>query len=107
MTEIEYYKKIALSRTSVTLAGLGYDSFRLVGIWVSLLNILVFCGFYCLIYLHNMGFMYRLWETLTFGTVPVIEKGTGLDKPVSSYLYVNDTIMYCTLKHCTVLFFSL
>lgn len=55
MTEIEYYKKIALSRTSVTLAGLGYDSFRLVGIWVLLLNIPVFCGFYCWLYLYNIG----------------------------------------------------
>ena len=56
---------------------------------------------------YTIWVLYRLWETLTFGTVPVIEKGTGLDKPVSSYLYVNDTIMYCTVTHCTVLFFSL
>jgi hypothetical protein len=28
LTHVEYYRKIASSRTSVTLAGLGYDSFR-------------------------------------------------------------------------------
>ncbi|KAJ1443038.1 hypothetical protein B484DRAFT_31845 [Ochromonadaceae sp. CCMP2298] len=29
---------------------------------------------------------FRLWETMTLGTVAVLEKGTGLDKSVSVYV---------------------
>jgi hypothetical protein len=36
--------------------------------------------------LPGLGYdTYRLWESLTFGVVPVIERGVGLDKTVSSF----------------------
>jgi hypothetical protein len=37
--------------------------------------------------LSGLGYdTFRLWEYLTLGTVPVLEKGVGLDKTVSDMM---------------------
>ena len=51
MTEKEYYRRIAASRTSVTLAGLGYDSFRYIDL-VAVFFVLN-CHYIALIQLRN------------------------------------------------------
>lgn len=51
--EVEYYKRLASARMTVTMPGLGYDTFR-------------------------------IWEAMALGVVPVLERGVGLDKTVSS-----------------------
>ena len=70
----EYYVRLGRAMVGIALPGVGYDTFRYVGYEPLVIpNMMYVCMYVC---------MCRLWETLTIGSIAVIEKGIGLDKTV-------------------------
>ena len=75
----QYYRRLGSSMLGLAMPGVGYDTFRYCPV-LSLPALPPSLPFR-LLTAHGSTAP-RLWETMTMGTVAVLEKGVGLDKPV-------------------------